>query len=264
MGTDDCQTACVQDLVIRLRAAGCVYAEDEARLLTSAAQGAALEALVARRTAGERLEDVLGWAEFCGLRIAMEPRVFVPRPRTEFLLDLATPLLHPGAVLVDLCCGTGALGAVLLHRVPGTTVHAADLDPAATRCARRNLPAGAVHTGDLFDALPTALRGTVDVVVANVPYVPHDDLRLLPAEARDHEDPLALDGGADGLDVLRRVLTGVGQWWRPGGHLLVEVTPAQVPAATSAAHAAGLRAVARTSEEFETTVLLVTAGTAPA
>lgn len=241
----------------RLRAAGCVYAEDEARLLSSAADGPALEALVVRRTGGERLEDVLGWAEFCGLRIAVEPRVFVPRPRTEFLLDLATPLLHPGAVLVDLCCGTGALGAVLLHRVPGTTVHAADLDPAATRCARRNLPPGSVHTGDLFDALPAGLRGTVDVVVANVPYVPHDDLRLLPAEARDHEDPLALDGGPDGLDVFRRVLAGIGDWWRPGGRLLVEVTPAQVPAATAAAQAAGLSAAVHTSED-EATVLVVT------
>ena len=247
----------MQGLVDRLRAAGCVYAEDEARLLSSAATGAALEALVARRVAGERLEDVLGWAEFCGLRIVVAPRVFVPRPRTEFLVDLATGLLRPGATLVDLCCGTGALAAVLAHRVDGLLVHAADLDPAATRCAALNLPGRPVHTGDLFEALPTTLRGEVDVLVANVPYVPHEDLGFLPVEAREHEAPLALDGGSDGLDVLRRMLAGAGDWLRPTGRLLVEVTPAQVPAATTAATAAGLAATARTSEEFGATVLLV-------
>ena len=241
----------------RLRAAGCVYAEDEARLLRSAAAGADLEALVARRVRGERLEDVLGWAEFCGLRIVVAPRVFVPRPRTEFLAGLATALLRPGATLVDLCCGTGALAAVLTHRVGGLVVHAADVDPAATRCAALNLPGHPVHTGDLFEALPTDLRGGVDVLVANVPYVPHDELPFLPVEAREHEALLALDGGTDGLDVLRRVLTGAGAWLRPTGRLLVEVTPAQVPAASAAATAAGLTATARTSEEFGATVLLV-------
>src|SRR4051794_17352298 len=92
---------------LRLRAAGCVFAEEEARLLVEvAATAAALEDLVARRVAGEPLEQLLGWAEFCGLRIAVAPGVFVPRRRTEFLVETALPLTRPGAVVVDLCCGS--------------------------------------------------------------------------------------------------------------------------------------------------------------
>jgi release factor glutamine methyltransferase len=106
-------------VIIRLRAAGCVFAEDEARLLISAARTPAeLDAMVARRTAGLPLEQVLGWAEFCGLRIAVAPGVFVPRRRTEFLVRQAAELARPGAVIVDLCCGAGAIGAALAAAVP--------------------------------------------------------------------------------------------------------------------------------------------------
>src|SRR3954471_10190874 len=130
------------DLVGRLRAAGCVFAEDEARLLTTAASGPAdLDAMPARRVAGDPLEHVLGWAEFCGRRIAVDPGVFVPRRRTEFLVQYAASLAGPGDVVVDLCCGSGAIGAALAAAVPGIEVHAADVDPAAVRCAWRNLPA---------------------------------------------------------------------------------------------------------------------------
>jgi release factor glutamine methyltransferase len=130
-------------VVDRLRAAGCVYAEDEARLLTGeAASPAELEQLVDRRAAGEPLEYVLGWASFCGLRIAVEPGVFVPRRRTEYLVDQAVAL-RP-RVLLDLCCGTGAIAAAVRARLPDVEVHAVDIDPAAVRCARRNLT-GAVY-----------------------------------------------------------------------------------------------------------------------
>lgn len=244
-------------LVARLRAAGCVYAEDEAALLVDAASGPAeLAALAARRCAGERLEDVLGWAEFCGARYRVSPGVFVPRHRTEFLARLARERLQPGDTLVDLCCGTGALAGTLARWVPGLLVHAADLDPAAAACARENLPAAAVHVGDLFDALPAHLAGAVDVVVANVPYVPHDEVALLPPEAREGEDLLALDGGADGLDVLRRVCAEVPRWLVPGGTVLFEVSARQAATAVDTAAGAGLDARAERSEEFETTVLL--------
>src|SRR6476661_11001286 len=115
-------TRSLEDAVVaRLRAAGCVFAEDEARLLLAEARSDALDALVARRVAGEPLEHVLGWAEFCGLRIAVSPGVFVPRRRTEALVDLAVAVLvdveHP--VVVDLCCGAGGIGVAIAAREPG-------------------------------------------------------------------------------------------------------------------------------------------------
>ena len=229
----------------RLRAAGCVYAEDEADLLIAAARTPAeLAALVSRRAAGQPLEHVLGWAEFHGLRIGVDPGVFVPRRRTEFLAGQAIALARPGAVVVDLCCGSGALGAALASAVARAQVHAADIDPAAVRCARRNLAAagGRVYQGDLYGPLPAALRGQVDILLANVPYVPEGEVALLPPEARDYEARAALDGGPDGLAVLRRVTAGAPAWLAPGGHLLSEISERQVAAATAAATGAGLAA----------------------
>jgi release factor glutamine methyltransferase len=221
-----------------------VFAEDEARLLAEAAgDPARLDGLVGRRVAGEPLEHVVGWAEFCGLRIAVGPGVFVPRRRTEFLVEQAVPLAAPGAVVVDLCCGSGALGAALATAVPGVRLHAADLDPAAVECAGRNLAGlGEVHRGDLFGALPASLRGRVDVLLANVPYVPTGELGLLPPEARTHEPRQALDGGADGLAVLRRVAAGAASWLAPGGCVLSEVGRHQAPAAAAMLTTAGLDA----------------------
>jgi release factor glutamine methyltransferase len=232
--------------VERLRAAGCVFAEDEAALLHEAATSPEhLEAMITQRVDGLPLEHVVGWAEFCGQRITITKGVFVPRHRTELLVDLATEL-NPTTV-VDLCCGSGAVGAVLQHRLPNATVYAADIDPVAVACARKNLTN--VFEGDLFDALPTHLRGHIDVVVANVPYVPTDDIQFMPSEARDFEARVALDGGTDGLEVLRRVATHAKSWLRPGGHLLSETSARQAPAALAAFRAAGLDAKLVTSED---------------
>ncbi|RJL27095.1 putative protein N(5)-glutamine methyltransferase [Bailinhaonella thermotolerans] len=240
----------------RLRAAGCVFAEDEARLILSTARTAAeLETMVVRRAAGEPLEHVLGWAEFRGLRVAVEPGVFVPRRRTEFLVERAVAVAPPDAVVLDLCCGTGALGLALAAALGPVELHAADIEPAAVRCARRNLPAGRVYEGDLFEPLPAALRGRVDVLLANVPYVPSAHVALLPAEARDHEPLVALDGGADGLDVLRRVLGGAPSWLAPGGSLLFETGERQVAAALEAVARAGLTARVDTCEDLGATVV---------
>ncbi|WP_127571362.1 putative protein N(5)-glutamine methyltransferase [Georgenia faecalis] len=232
------------DVVATLRSAGCVFAEEEAALLlAAAAAGGDLGTLVARRTAGEPLEHVLGWASFAGLRIRVEAGVFVPRRRTELLVREAVAGPPPGAgppVVVELCCGSGAVAAAVLHRWPGAEVHVADLDPAALRCARVNLPAAHAHEGDLYDPLPGHLRGRVDVLLANAPYVPTADLRLLPPEAREHEPALALDGGADGLAVLRRVVAGAPRWLAPGGRLLVEASERQSADLLAAVAAAGL------------------------
>jgi release factor glutamine methyltransferase len=255
-------------LVAALRAAGCVFAEEEAQLLLQAApDDDELARLLARRVAGEPLEHVVGWAEFDGLRVAVEPGVFVPRRRSEALVAVAAGLVGPGTTVLDLCCGSGALGLAVARRVPGVTLHAADVDPVAARVARRNVEplGGHVHQGDLFAALPPALRGAFDLVVANVPYVPHDELRLMPHEARDFEPAAALDGGADGLDLLRRMASEAAAWLAPGGSLLSEVNPAQVPAASAALRAGGLvvRAV-EPDDDDETVVLVATLVTAAA
>jgi release factor glutamine methyltransferase len=246
----------VTEVVARLRAAGCVFAEEEAALLAGAAGSPErLELLVARRAAGEPLEQVLGWAGFCGLRIAVEPGVFVPRRRTELLARQAIALARPGAVVLDLCCGSGALGAAVAAAVPGIELHAADVEPAAVRCARRNLPTAQVHEGDLFEPVPARLRGRVDVLVANVPYVPTGEVALMPPEARDHEPRRALDGGADGLDVLRRVAAEAPHWLAPGGSLLTETGARQAAAAAAVLTAAGLDARTAGDDDLGATVV---------
>jgi release factor glutamine methyltransferase len=244
-------------VVARLRAAGCVFAEDEAELLTAAARTPAeLDAMVSRRAAGEPLEQVLGWAEFCGLRITVAPGVFVPRRRTEFLVRQAVAVACPGAVIVDLCCGAGAIGAALAAAVERAEVHAADVDQAAVRCARQNLPAGRVYQGDLYEPLPSGLRGRVQVLAANVPYVPTGEIGYLPPEARVHEPPAALDGGQDGLDLLRRVAAGAPAWLAPGGHLLSETSERQAPRAAEVLSAAGLTARVVSSDDLGATVVI--------
>ncbi|HLU73288.1 MAG TPA: putative protein N(5)-glutamine methyltransferase [Nonomuraea sp.] len=245
-------------VVSRLRAAGCVFAEDEARLLAgAAATPEALARLVERRAAGEPLEHVLGWARFGGLRVRVDPGVFVPRPRTEFLAEQAIAAAPAGVpVVVDLCCGSGALGAVVAAALGEVELHAADIDPAAVACARRNLPGARVHEGDLYDPLPDDLRGRVDLLLANVPYVPTDEIPLLPAEARLHEARVALDGGGDGLEVLRRVAAGAGQWLAPGGRLLFETGERQAAHAVAAIARHGLRARVVRSAGWDATVII--------
>ena len=248
-------------IVTRLRAAGCVFAEDEAELLiAAAATPAALAAMVDRRVSGLPLEHVVGWADFCGLRIAVEPGVFVPRRRTEFLVGQAVALAPPRPVIVDLCCGSGAVGTALAAALDPAELHAADIDPVAVRCARRNIgPAGGrVYTGDLFEPLPATLRGRVDILAANVPYVPAAEVGLLPAEARLHEPRVALDGGGDGLDVLRRVAAQAGRWLAGGGTLLVEITERQEHEACDTTRRGGLVPHLARSAELAATVLIAT------
>jgi release factor glutamine methyltransferase len=245
------------DLVARLRAAGCVFAEDEARvLLESARDDTHLEALAARRIAGEPLEVVVGWAQFCGLRIAVAPGVFVPRRRSELLAETAAALVSGTGVVVDLCCGTGALGAAVAAAARIAELHAVDVDPAAVACARRNLPGAAVYQGRLYDPLPVRLRGRVDVIVANAPYVPSEEVALMPREAREFEHLVALDGGTDGLDVQRAVIAGASQWLAPGGSLLVETGAPQAPTTLALMRAAGLAARLITDDDRGSTVAI--------
>jgi release factor glutamine methyltransferase len=277
-----------------------VFAVDEAHVLLNAARTREeLDAMVERRAAGEPLEQVVGWAEFCGLRIFVDPGVFVPRRRSEFLVSVAVGLVRSrGAcglpVIVDLCCGTGALGLAVAAELgrgsessgggepgqdgqPGqdaglggggftsppsasllaAELHAADLDPAAVACARRNVEAagGQVCQGDLFGALPSALRDRIDVLICNAPYVPTSEIAFMPAEAREHEALMALDGGTDGLAILRRAAAGAVEWLAPGGVLLVETSERQAPSMASAMSAAGLAAQVREDDESGATVV---------
>lgn len=247
------------DLVVRLRAAGSVFAEEEAAVLISSAVSADhLEAMTVRRVAGEPLEVILGWAEFCGERISLVAGVFVPRARTAVLVDEGARLIGPGAVVVDLCCGSGAVAVALHARVPGILLLAADIDPVAVDCARRNLDpvGGQVFEGDLFSALPDDVRGRIDLLVVNAPYVPTEAIATMPPEARDHEPRIALDGGADGVDVHRRVAGAAGQWLAPGGHVVIETSRRQASATARAFSDHGLDPRIVSSQDVDGTAVV--------
>lgn len=247
------------DVVAALRSAGCVYAEDEASLLLAAARTPAeLDTMVGQRVAGLPLEPILGWAEFSGLRIVVEPGVFVPRRRTELLVRQAAALARPGDVVVDLCCGSGAVGVALAASVPRLELYATDIDPAAVRCARQNVVpiGGRVFEGDLFDALPPTIRGRVDLVVANAPYVPTDSIAMMPPEARLYEPHATLDGGPDGLDVQRRAVDRAPAWLAPGGRLLIETSSRQALGTVELFTHGGFVARVARSPELDATVVV--------
>ncbi len=230
-------------------------------LISEARTPIELDGMVDQRVAGLPLEHIVGWAEFCGLRIAVDPGVFVPRHRTEFLARQAISLARQSEnpVVVDLCCGSGALGAALVASLEGVELYAADIDAAAVRCARRNLGAGGqVLEGDLYEPLPSTLRGRVDILVANTPYVPTEAIGMLPPEARLHEPRVALDGGADGLDVQRQVAASAALWLAPGGHLLVETSETQAPQTVEIFASSGLVPRVTSLEELEATVVIGT------
>jgi release factor glutamine methyltransferase len=247
-----------------LAAAGCVSAPAEADwLLEEAVDEESLRAMVARRVAGEPLQYVIGWAPFGPLRLVVGPGVFVPRPETEGLADRAATRLRSrpeppegsgeprgGArvrpIAVDVCTGSGAIACFLAAEVPGARVLATELDPGALAWARRNADRYGVEllAGDLDEPLPAALAGRVDVLCANVPYVPSGAIATLPTDVRDHEPRLALDGGPDGLDVLRRLVARAGHWLAPGGGLLCEIGEDQAETGVALLTAAGLVEVA--------------------
>ncbi|NUP30062.1 MAG: putative protein N(5)-glutamine methyltransferase [Nocardia sp.] len=249
------------EITRQLRAAGCVFAEDEARLLVDAASSdTELAGLLARRITGTPLEHLLGWVQFRGIRIGVRDGVFVPRQRSALMVDEAHALaaVHPVRTVVDLCCGSGALGLALLTELGAAAAEltATDIDPVAVACARANLAAvgGRVHQGDLYEALPGDLRGRIDILLANTPYVPSGLIARLPPEARDHEPPAALDGGPDGLDLARRTATDATEWLAPGGSVLIEIGVDQIPAATELLTGSGLVARIVRSPELDATV----------
>ena len=237
--TSDPRAAVAADLA----RAGCVAPHAEAdELIRAATAGAGpLATLVARRVRGEPLAWITGSTSFGGLRIAVDPGVFEPRPLSEVLAERAASRLPADGIAIDLCTGSGAVAAVLADRHPGATVLATDIDPTAVACARRN--GVAARLGDLFEPVPDDLRGRVDLVTAVTPYVPSDELHLLPRDVQAYEPRVALDGGAEGLAVSRRVVDDAGRWLRPGGVLLFEVGGDQAASLASHLAAAGFGVV---------------------
>jgi release factor glutamine methyltransferase len=262
------------DVVTILRTAGSVFAEDEAQLLASAAESPdELDALVARRASGLPVEQVVGWADFCGLQVTVGPGVFVPRRRSEFLVRLATDLgqdlarqAAAGAgvgaggarcVVIDMCCGSGAVGVALATQLGGAELHAVDVDPVAVACARQNVRgAGRVYEGDLYEPLPAEIRGRADLLVANAPYVPTAEIALMPAEARLHEPRVALDGGPDGVEIHRRVASEAPQWLSPRGFLLIETSERQAPLTAEAVSRSGLAAEVVMDEDWSAAAVI--------
>jgi release factor glutamine methyltransferase len=254
-------------VVLTLRVAGCVFAEEEAALLIEAAASSDdLAGMVGERVSGRPLEHILGWVQFCGRRVFVAPAVFVPRRRTELIVREAIDWLdrelgeNSGPVVVDLCCGCGAIGAAIAAARPIGELHAVDIEPRAVDCARRNVEpvGGQVYIGDLVEPLPSRLSGRIDILLANAPYVPTEAIALMPPEARDYEPTVALDGGTDGLAILRRVIDAAGVWLSPRGALFVETSESQ--ASLLLDHVTSVDLIGRRvdSDELQATVVAVT------
>ncbi|KTR08617.1 N5-glutamine methyltransferase family protein, partial [Curtobacterium citreum] len=172
-------------------------------------------------------------------------------------LEQAARRLHRYDRVVDLCCGVGAISVALLGRVGALDLVAADVDPDATDVAAENIgDRGIVVTGDLFAPLPERFREAVDVIAVNAPYVPSGEVATMPSEARDHERLVALDGGADGLDVHRRIADGAGAWLRPGGAVVIEVSAAQSAASAALFAAAGFTVAVERDDEVDGTCVV--------
>ena len=227
-------------IVHALAAGGCVAPEEEAdALLEASSEGAGpLEKLLDRRLRGEPLPWVTGSVRFCGVRVHVDPGVFVPRPHTQALARRAVALLPADGIAVDLCTGSGAVAAVLGSAHPRATVVATDVDPVAVACARRN-GVWALE-GDLDEPLPPSLRGRVDVMTAVVPYVPTEEMAFLPRDVLAHEPRRSLDGGTRGLAVFVRAAEAAAGWLRPGGTVLMELGGDQAAVSSTVLKGAGL------------------------
>ena len=210
----------VEAVVHRLVEAGCVSAAQEAAdFLAAAPDAPTLEAWLRRREQGEPPGWITGTVRFCGHSLHIAPGVYVPRAQSEVLARRAARLLPAHGRAIDLCTGSGAIAAHLKAMVPAAMVVGIDVDPMAAACAHRNgVP---TLVADLDD--PVRAHPGFDLVTAVVPYVPTGDLRLLPSDVQRFEPRRALDGGADGLDLVRRVVSAAGHLLHPGGWLLIEV-----------------------------------------
>ncbi len=181
--------------------------------------------LLARREAGEPVQYLTGRAAFRTIEVTVAPGVFIPRPETEVMTGWAIDQLagRPGPVVVELCAGSGAISAAIAAEAPGARQYAVELSEQAASVAAGNLAGTGVdlRVGDMADAFHE-LDGTVDLVIANPPYIPWEMWEHVAEEVRTHEPELALFSGADGLDALRVVAVVAARLLRPGGHVCAE------------------------------------------
>jgi release factor glutamine methyltransferase len=204
--------------------------------LLSADQLNDYQALIRRRAAGYPLPYLTGRIEFHGLEFEITPEVLIPRPETETLVDLA--LARRPEAIVDVGTGSGCIAVALAVRLPRATVCAIEISPAALAVARRNMErhgvAGRVRliAGDVLNPRPSP----ADLIISNPPYIPTGDCALLPTAIRNHEPRQALDGGPDGLAIIRRLLAQAPAVLKPEGTLLIEIGADQSEAASRLAH----------------------------
>jgi release factor glutamine methyltransferase len=211
------------------------------------------EAMVARRATGEPIPFIKGYAEFRGLELIAVPGVFVPRDSSEFLAEQAIRRLRKrkAPVHVDLATGGGTIALAVADEVPKARVYGADVSEEAVKLARKNAKhlglKATFRAGDLFDALPKKLAGTVDVITLHPPYVPREEVQELPDEIRDWEPTHTLtDQSDDGLGLVVRSAEGCARWLRPKGWLLVEVSPDRAREVMRIMKRAGLRQIEST------------------
>ena len=230
-------------VVSALAEGGCVAPPEEAdALFLASSEGVGrIEDLVARRLSGEPLAWIIGSVVFCGVRVHVDPGVFVPRPHSEAMAQRAISLLPAGGIAVDLCTGSGAVAAVLTSAHPQATVVATDIDPVVVAYASRNGVSALV--GDLDEPLPPSLRGLVDVMTAVVPYVPTEELPFLPRDVLANEPHAALDGGPRGTTVLVRAAEAAARWLGPGGSVLLELGGDQAGEVATALEDVGLSGI---------------------
>lgn len=186
--------------------------------------------LVERRLDGEPLQYIEGTVQFGPVEVAVDRRVLIPRPETEVLWERAVAALDTAdedSVIVDLGTGSGALALALKHAFPEARVYATDIDPDAVELARENVEEAGVtvFTGDLFAALPFGMRGHVDLLISNPPYVADGD--DLPSEVRDREPAGALFAGQQGDEILERIAEQAFYWVKPGGWVFLEIGETQ-------------------------------------
>jgi len=209
---------------------------ERVRLEAAAGLGASLDDLIARRLGGEPLQYIEGTAAFGPLDIAVDERVLIPRPETEGLFELATRMVRKPEIIIDLCTGSGALALALKSRFPSAAVFATDISADAIDVATDNRYRTGLQVylaeGDLFDPLPTAILGSVDLIVANPPYVAEVDFDRLPADVQ-REPKVALVAGPTGLEVIQRIGASAASWLRPGGVVICEIGERQGVSATS-------------------------------
>lgn len=230
----------------------------------SASDPGQADAWLARRIAGEPLEQIVEWVAFGPHRLATGPGVFVPRQRSLLLAATAARRvmnLPPTPTVVEAFCGVAPIGSTIIRARPDVALHVTDIDPRALAVARRNLPATAtVHHGSVLEGLPSALRGRVDLIVAVPPYVPDEEAEYLPREAREYEPARALFGGRTGTDLVASLLTQARSWLAPNGALMAEMNIAQTEAVGSMAHRLGYRTSEVVTAPDDGTAVLVVHG----